>query len=213
MGCIASAVQEHNESTATDMMARMQQQMVNMQEQQLAKQQQMVRDDPECKEILDQHTSIQQKMLVAMQAGDQAGQAQAQKESMELYKNPKYMKMMMPDVPHITMGFEGMGRMGNPSVTTTTTKKTGVLGKRTGKRSFATATKNRTTTTHFTSSSTGIQSTPILSDNLASTDPSSMFTVMSQSMNNNMWSSGHGDTGASSGGGFASSGGDFGSSY
>eukprot|EP00546_Thalassionema_frauenfeldii_P020851 CAMPEP_0178903548 /NCGR_PEP_ID=MMETSP0786-20121207/5214_1 /TAXON_ID=186022 /ORGANISM="Thalassionema frauenfeldii, Strain CCMP 1798" /LENGTH=207 /DNA_ID=CAMNT_0020574923 /DNA_START=8 /DNA_END=631 /DNA_ORIENTATION=+ len=70
-------------------------QVQQMQEQQLERQQQMVRDDPECKAILDQHLELQGRAIAAAQSGNNDEMARIQTESLELQKNPKYMQMMM----------------------------------------------------------------------------------------------------------------------
>jgi len=70
--------------------------IASMQQEHLAKQQQMIRDDPECKDIMDRQTIMQQQILAAMKAGNQSAVMQAQSEMLELQKHPKYLQLMMP---------------------------------------------------------------------------------------------------------------------
>lgn len=71
-------------------------QVQQMREQQLSRQQQMARDDPECKAILDKHLELQGRAMAAAKTGNNAEMARIQTESFELQKNPKYTQMMMP---------------------------------------------------------------------------------------------------------------------
>jgi hypothetical protein len=158
MGCTSSAERQvRTQTRQQDMMGNMMANMVNMQQAQLAKQQQMVRDDPECKQLFDQQALIQQKILTAMQAGDGAGISQGQLEMGQLQKNPKWMKMMMPDMQEMTQvtrnGVTQMGSGGNTRVTT-----------------------HKFTSNNSTNAAPMAAAFPVHS---ATTDPSSMFSYMS----------------------------------
>ena len=109
---------ERMQERQTNMMQNMMQNVTQMQQQTLAHQQQMIRDDPDCKVLMDRQMEIQQKMLAAMQSGDQSALARAQSESIELQQNPKYMKLMMPQVPNL---FKMGGTSGLPTKTQTST--------------------------------------------------------------------------------------------
>ena len=65
------------------------------QQQHVANQQQMIRDDPEIKDLMDRQMKIQQQILAAFQAGDQNEVARVQSEAMALQQHPKYLKLMM----------------------------------------------------------------------------------------------------------------------
>mmetsp|Transcript_3307 Transcript_3307/g.4807 ORF Transcript_3307/g.4807 Transcript_3307/m.4807 type:complete len:85 (-) Transcript_3307:171-425(-) len=62
----------------------------------------MILEDPECKALMDQHMKIKQRALAAMQSGDQRALVHAQKEFIELHKNPKFVQMMMPQMTKAT---------------------------------------------------------------------------------------------------------------
>ncbi len=97
MGCGASSPamqQRQHQERIQNMMGS----MMQLQQQQLEKQQQMIRDDPECKRLFDKHMELQGRIMTAMQTGDRDGALRAQKEAMELQTNPKYLQMMMPDM-------------------------------------------------------------------------------------------------------------------
>lgn len=168
MGCTSSAERQvRTQTRQQDMMGNMMANMVNMQQAQLAKQQQMVRDDPECKQLFDQQALIQQKILTAMQAGDGAGISQGQLEMGQLQKNPKWMKMMMPDMQEMTQVTRNGGRTGGAS--------TG------GVTHMGSGGKTRVTTHRFTSNNSTntapmAAAFPVYS---ATTDPASMFSNMS----------------------------------
>ncbi len=104
MGCASSKA-----AFATSQQNRMHQMMQNqmsavtsMQQQHISKQQQMMRDDPECKHLMDKQMEIQKRTLEAMSRGDASSSLQAQNDMMELMKNPKMMTLMMPDLSLMT---------------------------------------------------------------------------------------------------------------
>jgi len=205
MGCASSAeairtaVITRQEERMGNMMAN----MATMQQQQLAKQQQMVRDDPECKQIFDQQTLIQQKILTATQAGDGAGVSQGQIEMMELQKNPKWMKMMMPDMQQMTKVMSTGGRTGGASTGGGNTR----------------VTTHNFTSSNFTNTAPMAAAFPAYS---ATTDPDIMFSATGTNDPSSMFSTmasgggfGHGGT-TDYGGGTTDYGGgttDFSSSY
>ena len=84
-------------------MTTMMQTVMQHQQQHVANQQQMVRDDPECKDLMDRQMKIQQQILAAFQAGDQNEVARVQSEAMALQQHPKYLKLMMPTMPNPKM--------------------------------------------------------------------------------------------------------------
>eukprot|EP00547_Thalassionema_nitzschioides_P012861 CAMPEP_0194258552 /NCGR_PEP_ID=MMETSP0158-20130606/41559_1 /TAXON_ID=33649 /ORGANISM="Thalassionema nitzschioides, Strain L26-B" /LENGTH=177 /DNA_ID=CAMNT_0038998013 /DNA_START=24 /DNA_END=554 /DNA_ORIENTATION=- len=87
----------------------MTQMMAKMQQEQLKKQQQMVRDDPECKALLEKQADLQSKILSATLASDQVGVKQSTLEIAQLQQNPKYVAMMMPArVPDMRMMDESL---------------------------------------------------------------------------------------------------------
>jgi len=59
-------------------------------------QQQIMNDDPECKRLCEKQISAHQKYLAAKQAHDKGGESKALHEMMELQKNPKMKKLIMP---------------------------------------------------------------------------------------------------------------------
>ena len=99
MGCGTSRMAAVNTNATEKMMQTMMQNVTQMQQEQLARQQQIMQDDPECKELMDRLMAINQKIIAAFQSGDQAALARAQSENLELQKHPKYMKLMMPTIP------------------------------------------------------------------------------------------------------------------
>jgi hypothetical protein len=93
MGCGSSRsipIQQNENLQMMDMMRIVQVAL----RQRTAKQAQMVRDDPECKVLLDRQMDLQSRGMQAAKKGDQNALIQIQAEYMELCKNPKYMKMM-----------------------------------------------------------------------------------------------------------------------
>ena len=100
MGCCAMSknVAEQRQQGAVAMQQQQMQLAVAMQQQQLATQQQMMRDDPECKQLMDKQMDIQKRILEAASRGDANASIQIQQEYVELMKNPKFMKMMTPDI-------------------------------------------------------------------------------------------------------------------
>lgn len=124
MGMCVSA-NEAIQTRQNDMMNDMMTQMVNIQHQQVTKQQQMIRDDPECKALMDKYTLLQKRALEAV--GDTNASLQVQAEMMDLMKNPKMMKMIMPDMSVLkTVRRTQGGAFG--ATTTTTSTSTGGFG-------------------------------------------------------------------------------------
>lgn len=109
MGCATSKMAAVNTDQTEKMMQTLMQNVTQMQQEHLAHQQQIMQDDPECKELMDRSMAINQKMLAAFQSGDQAALARAQSENLELQKHPKYMKLMMPTNLHTKM-FKSHGK-------------------------------------------------------------------------------------------------------
>jgi hypothetical protein len=110
MGCATSRMAAvPTNQTGEKMMQNLMQNLTQMQQENLARQQQIMQDDPECKELMDRSMAINQKVLAAFQSGDQAALARAQSENLELQKHPKYMKMMMPTNLH-TKVFKSHGK-------------------------------------------------------------------------------------------------------
>lgn len=100
MGCASSKAAEvqnsRMENRMQNMMGTLMQQAQQMQQESIARQQQMARDDPECKTLLDRMYDLQRRSIAAYSTGDQAAISRIQYESMELNKNPKFIQMMMP---------------------------------------------------------------------------------------------------------------------
>lgn len=100
MGCASSkAVEVQNsrmENQMQNMMGTLMQQVQQMQQESTARQQQMARDDPECKALLDKMYDLQRRSIDAHSSGDRAELSRIQYESMELNRNPKFLQMMMP---------------------------------------------------------------------------------------------------------------------
>jgi len=94
----------HDENVQMYNMMKMMQEMM---EQRVARQAQMVRDDPECKALLDRQIDLQSKGAQAAARGDQAALLQIQMEYMELCKHPKFMTMMMPEQHTFTTSSDG----------------------------------------------------------------------------------------------------------
>jgi len=184
-------ISERKNQRQGQMMENMMENMKAMQEQNLLKQQQMIRDDPECKQLFDQHTNLTQQIFAATLAGDQAGQIQARSELMALGKNAKYMKLMMPAMSD---GAQMKTMMFGKEIKST----------QTGNMPL----KNTGTSAAFSSSHDAV-----------TTDPSSMFSAVSQFSTNNSITYGGASAsnfesnGFSSGGGFDSNAGGFGSTY
>ncbi len=91
-----------------NLMANMQNMAIQMQQNMIAHQQKMIQEDPECKDLMDKHMKINQKMFAAMQSGDQGALSDAQMEALELQKHPKYLQLMMPQV-HTTKNVTSSG--------------------------------------------------------------------------------------------------------
>ena len=83
--------------------------------------QQIIQDDPECKRLFEKQTSAHQKYLAAKQAHDKAGEAKAQHEMMEIQKNPKFLKLLMPHKYTNAHRAGGIHYGGNTTTTTTGT--------------------------------------------------------------------------------------------
>lgn len=100
MGCASSKAAEvqnsRMENRMQNMIGTLMQQVQQMQQESTARQQQMARDDPECKALLDKMYDLQRRSIDAHSSGDRAELSRIQYESMELNKNPKFLQMMMP---------------------------------------------------------------------------------------------------------------------
>lgn len=69
MGCTSSTpvdkIQEDQQKRLNNIMANQFTMMAEMQQKQLIKQQQMIREDPECKNLMDRQIDIQKRILEA----------------------------------------------------------------------------------------------------------------------------------------------------
>lgn len=113
MGCTSSTpvIQEDQQKRLNNIMANQFTMMAEMQHKQLIKQQQMIREDPECKNLMDRQIDIQKKILEASTQGDSAAVMKCQQEYVELMQNPKYAEMMLPDIKNMqSIGYTHNGR-------------------------------------------------------------------------------------------------------
>lgn len=148
MGCATSKAAEvqtsRMENRMQNMMGTFMQQAQQMQQESIARQQQMARDDPECKALLDRMYDLQRRSIAAYSTGDQAAISRIQYESMELNKNPKFIEMMMPTASMLN-NLGGAARTGNASIFHTMNHS---KVKTTGSKHHTHATSSYTSSTH-----------------------------------------------------------------
>lgn len=61
-----------------------------------SQQEQLIKDDPECKVLMNKIIDIQQKIVDGTKSGNQDTMVQAHTELLELQHNPKFLNMVIP---------------------------------------------------------------------------------------------------------------------
>lgn len=100
--------------------SKMMSEMEQLHHRQVAKQQQMIHDDPECKTLMNRYVNLQKREFEASLFRDSDAYMQAQLEIHHLMKNPKMISLIMPDtkcmgMPSSSGTFGSHGAFGMPN--------------------------------------------------------------------------------------------------